>query len=73
MLFRSGFEIAQADLAIRGAGDFIGTKQTGDNKYVMQMLSYPNKFKQVQGLIDRLWDDPVKSRKYGNLIEKILA
>ena len=69
----NGFEIAQADLAIRGAGDFIGTKQTGDNKYVMQMLSYPNKFKQVQGLIDRLWDDPVKSRKYGNLIEKILA
>lgn len=45
----SGFEIAQADLRIRGAGDFIGTKQSGnDNKYMAPMLAYPKEYEQAQ-------------------------
>ena len=39
-----GFAIAEADLKIRGAGDFIGTKQSGDNKYMSLMLAFPEKY-----------------------------
>lgn len=35
-----GFIIAEKDLLLRGTGDFIGTKQSGNNKYVMLMLGY---------------------------------
>lgn len=42
-----GFKIAEADLRIRGAGDFLGTQQSGDNKYVSLMLSNMEKFKTV--------------------------
>lgn len=42
----NGFVIAEEDLKLRGAGDFIGTKQTGYNKYVLLMLAYP-KFNQM--------------------------
>ena len=34
----SGFDIARHDLVIRGVGEFLGTQQTGKNKYVMLML-----------------------------------
>lgn len=43
----NGYEIAQADLNMRGAGDFIGTKQTGYNKYVMLMLAFPKLYKAI--------------------------
>lgn len=44
----NGFEIAEADLKQRGTGDLIGTKQSGDNKYVKLMLSYPKFFLKVK-------------------------
>ena len=34
-----GFQIAEADLAQRGAGDLLGTQQSGENKYVDYELS----------------------------------
>lgn len=43
-----GFVIAQRDLEIRGAGDFIGTMQSGDTKEVMLMLKYPALFERIQ-------------------------
>ena len=42
-----GFEIAEADLQLRGAGDFLGTQQSGDNKYISLMLANPEKYKQA--------------------------
>ena len=43
-----GFEIAEADLRLRGAGDFLGTQQSGDNKYVSLMLAYPEIYKEAK-------------------------
>lgn len=36
----SGFEIAKEDLDIRGAGDFLGTRQSGENKILPLILAY---------------------------------
>lgn len=44
----NGFEIAEADLKYRGCGDLIGTKQSGDNKYVELMLLYPKFYAKVK-------------------------
>lgn len=44
----NGFEIAEADLEIRGPGDFLGTKQAGnDNKYMSLMIAYPDEYKKA--------------------------
>lgn len=55
----SGFEIAKEDLRLRGAGDFIGTRQSGDNKYLSLLLAYPDEYKKAQELAVELID------KYG--------
>lgn len=52
-----GFEIAKADLKIRGPGDFIGTQQHGkDNKYLSLMLAYEDKYKEAVRIADELLD-----------------
>lgn len=52
-----GFKIAAEDLKLRGPGDFLGTQQSGMNKYVTLMVQYPDMYKQCVGyareLIDR--------------------
>lgn len=67
----NGFEIAEADLQLRGAGDFIGTKQSGDNKYVMLMLAYPKLFAEIRHDIDEIFKDETRKRKYTPFILKI--
>lgn len=42
-----GFEIAKADLAIRGTGDFIGTSQSGYNKCTSLMINAPILYKKI--------------------------
>lgn len=51
-----GFEIAKADLNIRGAGDFIGTKQSGNNKYVSLMLAYPDEYHKAKEQAKKILD-----------------
>ena len=53
----NGFEIAEEDLKIRGAGDFLGTRQSGENKYMALMLAYPEKYKYAQEIAKRILDD----------------
>lgn len=52
-----GFEIARKDLELRGAGDFIGTKQSGDNKYLSLMLAYSDWYRHIAKIASRLVDD----------------
>lgn len=44
----NGFEIAEQDLMLRGTGDFIGTKQSGDNTQVMLMMKYPRLYEEIK-------------------------
>ena len=43
-----GFKIAEADLAIRGAGDILGTRQSGENRYMTLMLAFPERYREAQ-------------------------
>lgn len=58
----NGFEIAEADLKIRGAGDILGTRQSGDNKYMELMLAFPDEYKKCQEIAKKMLDEDVKCR-----------
>lgn len=51
-----GYEIAMEDLKQRGAGDLIGTQQSGDNKYVSLMLMYPDDYKIARKIAAEMLD-----------------
>lgn len=53
----NGFEIAAADLKNRGCGDLIGTKQSGDNKYIELMLSYPKFYNKVKTFVEEQFQE----------------
>ena len=67
----NGFEIAEADLQIRGAGDFLGTKQAGnDNKYMSLMIAYPDEYKKAQEIARDLCDNDIKCPMTERVIEE---
>lgn len=47
-----GFEIAQADLQLRGPGDLVGTKQSGENRFMNLVLAMPNLFEHTKKYAD---------------------
>ena len=53
----NGFEISRADLELRGAGDFLGTKQSGDNKYLKLMIAFPEDYKLAKEVAARIVDE----------------
>lgn len=57
-----GFKIAEADLKIRGAGDFLGTKQSGDNVYMTLMMAYPELYEQARQIARELLAAPKPCR-----------
>ena len=46
-----GFEIAEADLKLRGSGDLLGVRQAGNNRFVTEMQKYPGIFQKAMELI----------------------
>lgn len=64
-----GFKIAEADLAIRGAGDILGLKQSGENHYMELMLAYPERYSIAQDEARAILDN----EKYRSFWEKLGA
>lgn len=52
-----GFKIAERDLELRGTGDFIGTKQSGQNKYVMLMMSNMDLYARIKQEVRKIQED----------------
>lgn len=48
-----GFEIAKRDLLLRGTGDLLGTKQSGDNETIRLMLQYPKMYEAIKHFLER--------------------
>lgn len=46
----SGFDIAKADLQLRGPGEWLGEAQSGMNIYIQLMLAHPKVFKIVKDI-----------------------
>lgn len=53
----NGFEIAEADLQLRGSGNLIGEKQSGFNHYVELIISKPELYKKAKQLSTLLTED----------------
>lgn len=59
-----GFVVAQKDLQLRGTGDFIGTAQSGDNKYVMLMMANPELNSRIKEEINTIYSDAKRKSIY---------
>lgn len=52
-----GFKIAEMDLQQRGAGDLLGSQQSGNEKYLALALMYPEEYERAQAAAKTLMDD----------------
>ena len=48
----NGFEIAEADLELRGGGDLIGTKQSGFDKYIQMIIANHDFYEKIKEVAD---------------------
>ncbi|WCF11465.1 ATP-dependent DNA helicase RecG (plasmid) [Paenibacillus thiaminolyticus] len=62
-----GFTIAKRDLELRGTGDFIGTKQSGQNKYVMLIMSNMDLYLKIKEEVKKIYQDPKRLSFYNYL------
>lgn len=65
-----GFEISKADLRLRGSGDFLGTKQSGQNSDVMLMLANMPLFEKIEKTVDKIVNDETKRPIYKENLER---
>jgi ATP-dependent DNA helicase RecG len=59
-----GFRIAEIDLNLRGMGDFIGTRQSGQSKYVMLMIANQDLYRQIKEEVRIIRQDPKRLSNY---------
>lgn len=64
-----GFKIAEKDLSIRGMGDFIGVKQSGENNVVMLMLAKPDLYMEIKRYTSEIVNNPQEIIKYQEIID----
>lgn len=66
---RDGFKIASEDLKLRGAGSFLGTEQSGDNKFLMLIMGNQALNEQIKEDIDLIFADENRKNRYYNLMK----
>ena len=57
--YKNGFQIAEADYALRGSGNILGTEQSGSNYYVELSMRYPDLFSGLQKYAKKYMDTGV--------------
>lgn len=65
-----GFDIAEADVKLRGSGDLLGTVQSGKNFIIDLIYKQKPLFEQIQQEIDKIAKDPEKFKLYETLLIK---
>ena len=70
VMTRDGFEIAKADLEIRGAGDFLGTRQSGDNRILSLLLAYPDVYSNAKEAAKKIIDEGLTCQMFDSILEK---
>lgn len=68
-----GFYIAQKDLEMRGAGDFIGTSQSGDNIYVEEMMKFPKYNQHIRSLVTDIYKNEQMKEYFEDYFRKEFA
>ena len=51
-----GFKIAEIDLELRGAGNFLGTQQSGTEKFLALALTHPQEYEDAQNAARKILD-----------------
>jgi len=64
---RDGFKIAEHDLLLRGAGSFLGTQQSGDNKLLMLMLANKDLNESIKKDVDEIYQDEKRLKRYRSI------
>ena len=68
---QSGFELAQADLKLRGGGDMYGVRQSGMPDLVMQNLNNIELIEEIREEANKLLEKDYDLKKYPTLKKKI--
>lgn len=65
-----GFEISKEDLILRGAGTFLGTQQSGDNKYLMLILANEKLNENIREDVEVIFNAKDRFKRYRALRDK---
>lgn len=67
--YTDGFDIAEMDLSLRGAGDLLGVQQSGSERFLALALQYNEEYKKAQAVAKWMLDTNAQCP----LLDKVLA
>ncbi|WP_019139225.1 ATP-dependent DNA helicase RecG [Peptoniphilus timonensis] len=60
----SGFDISKEDLKLRGPGELLGLKQSGQSEELMLILTYPTLVSKIRDEIEKIYEDKERLEFY---------